>query len=263
MSRIYSSILSVFVLGAFAFFAAPAPAQDGNIPEKETVTIEKTLPNGGTVVVKKVGQEAAYATITIDGKSQEIDAFEPLSQVPEAARAAVEEAWNELGEIPKKTIKVDIDVSDAPDAAEWAERARSRVLYWYPKVVAMLDGEEAVDKIPDDFTIKLIFKDMDGVAYAAGREITVSTRHIKRNPKDFGLVVHETTHVAQAYPGVRETWAMEGATDYIRYYVTEARSNNHWAINPRTSKYTDSYGSFLPSVRYIHTVISTVHSHRR
>ena len=78
--------------------------------------------------------------------------------------------------------------------------------------------------------------------YAAGREITVSTRHIKRNPKDFGLVVHETTHVAQAYPGVRETWAMEGATDYIRYYVTEARSNNHWAINPRTSKYTDSYG---------------------
>ena len=173
MSRIYSSILSVFVLGAFAFFAAPAPAQDGNIPEKETVTIEKTLPNGGTVVVKKVGQEAAYATITIDGKSQEIDAFEPLSQVPEAARAAVEEAWNELGEIPKKTIKVDIDVSDAPDAAEWAERARSRVLYWYPKVVAMLDGEEAVDKIPDDFTIKLIFKDMDGVAYAAGREITV------------------------------------------------------------------------------------------
>ena len=242
MSRIYSSILSVFVLGAFAFVAAPAPAQDGNIPEKETVTIEKTLPNGGTVVVKKVGQEAAYATITIDGKSQEIDAFEPLSQVPEAARAAVEEAWNELGEIPKKTIKVDIDVSEAPDAAEWAERARSRVLYWYPKVVAMLDGEEAVDKIPDDFTIKLIFKDMDGVAYAAGRTITVSTRHIKRNPKDFGLVVHETTHVAQAYPGVRETWAMEGATDYIRYYVTEARSNNHWAINPRTSKYTDSYG---------------------
>ena len=79
MSRIYSSILSVFVLGAFAFFAAPAPAQNGNIPEKETVTIEKTLPNGGTVVVKKVGQEAAYATITIDGKSQEIDAFEPLS----------------------------------------------------------------------------------------------------------------------------------------------------------------------------------------
>lgn len=239
MSRKY---LYACVYAMLAAFACPQSFAQDAAPEKETASIERSLPNGGKVVVKKTGQEAAYATIEIDGKTLEVDAFEPLSRVPEEARGAVEEIWEQLGEIPKKTINVEIDTTDAPDAAEWAERAKSRVLYWYPKIVAMLDGEEAVDKIPDDFTIKLIFKDMDGVAYAAGRNITVSSRYIKSHPKDFGLVVHETTHVAQAYPNCREVWAMEGETDYIRYYVTEARTLNHWRVDPNRSKYTDSYG---------------------
>lgn len=232
-------------LGVLAcVWALDARAQDAEskVPEEKTVKIEKDLPSGGKVTIVKVGEQAAYAKIVRGDDVVEIDAFEPLSRVPEEARSIVEEAWNKLGEFPKKTINVEIDVSQAPDAQEWAERARSRVLYWYPKVVAMLDGEDAVDKIPDDFTIKLVFKDMDGVAYAAGREITVSSRYIKQNPQDFGLVVHETTHVAQAYPRCREVWAMEGETDYIRYYVTEARTRNHWRIDPNRSKYTDSYG---------------------
>ena len=235
-------ILSIFSALALGALACACVAQGADAPEKETVSIEKELPDGGKVLIKKIGQEAAFATIETEGKTIEIDAFEPISRVPEAARQIVADAWNQLGEIPKKTIKVEIDTTDAPDAAEWAERAKSRVLYWYPKVVAMLDGEQAVDKIPEDFTIKLVFKDMDGVAYAAGREITVSSRYIKRNPGDFGLVVHETTHVAQAYPPCRDVWAMEGETDYIRYYVTEARSKNHWRVDPKRSKYTDSYG---------------------
>ena len=232
--------LGVLVLLGLAQATGRVAADEA--PEKETITIEKELPSGGKVTINKVGQEAAYAVVEIGGEKTEIDAFEPLSRVPEEARGVVDEAWNQLGEIPKKTINVEIDVTDAPDALEWAERAKSRVLYWYPKVVALLDGDAAVDKIPEDFTIKLIFKDMDGVAYAAGNEITVSSRYIKRNPKDFGLVVHETTHVAQRYPRCRETWAMEGETDYIRYYITEARTKNHWRIDPEKSKYTDSYG---------------------
>ncbi len=225
------------VAGCFAQDSTSAPESD-----KSTQVFEKTLDDGARVVVKKVGQEAAFATIERNGVKIEIDAFEPLERVPENARDFVRETWEKLGEFPKKTIKVEIDVTEAPDAMEWAERAKSRVLYWYPKIVAMLDGEEAVDKIPDDFTIRLIFKNFDGVAYASGRSITVSSSYIKKAPRDFGLVVHETTHVAQAYPRVRETWAMEGLTDYVRYYITEARSKNHWRVDPEKSKYTDSYG---------------------
>ncbi len=239
--------LNVVLASALVAFliVAPSFAQDSvNMTEsdKTTQVFEKTLEDGARVVIKKVGQEAAFATIERNGEKIEIDAFEPLERVPENAREFVRETWEKLGEFPKKTIKVEIDVTEAPDATEWAERAKSRVLYWYPKIVAMLDGEEAVDKIPDDFTIRLIFKKFDGVAYASGRSITVSSSYIKKAPRDFGLVVHETTHVAQAYPRVRETWAMEGLTDYIRYYITEARSKNHWRVDPEKSKYTDSYG---------------------
>lgn len=243
MKKTFYAKLCVWALSALACLCfSQAYAQNADGPEKDTVKIEKELPSGGAILIQKVGQEAAFATLEIDGEKVEIDAFEPLTRFPEEARPIVEEAWNQLGEIPKKTINVEIDVTEAPDAAEWAERAKSRVLYWYPKIVAMLDGEEAVDQIPDDFTIKLVFKDMDGVAHASGRVITVSSRYIKRNPLDFGLVVHETTHVAQAYPRCREAWAMEGLTDYIRYYITEARSKNRWRVDPERSKYTDSYG---------------------
>lgn len=207
-----------------------------------TTAIEKELPSGAKVLFKKHGQEAAYATLVVDGKEVEIDSFEPISRFPEEARETALGVWNELGEIPKKTIDVEIDCSEAPDAQDWAERAKSRVQYWYPKIVEMLDGEAALDRIPEDHKIKLTFKDMDGVAYAAGAEITVSSRYIKHNPKDFGLIVHEATHVAQGYPRCREVWAMEGMTDYIRYYVTEARTKNHWRVDPERSKYTDSYG---------------------
>ncbi len=241
MTRKYYSVIAALVLGVSAAFCSASMAGEP-VQDVKTVTIEKELADGSKIVFKKHGQEAAYATLTIDGKEVEIDSFEPITRFPEETREVVTEVWNEMGEIPKKTINVEIDCSESPESQEWAERAKSRVLYWYPKVVALLDGEEAVDRIPDDFTIKLSFKDMDGVAYAMGRSITVSSRYIKRNPKDFGLVVHETTHVAQAYPNCREVWAMEGETDYIRYYITEARTKNHWGVDPNRSKYTDSYG---------------------
>ena len=234
---------------AFGCVLTTCRAQEGEqssraVEKKDgRVTITENLPDGARLVVVKVGQEPAVAHITLgsgDDKEYEIDAYEPLERVPEVARDAVRDIWDELGEIPKKTIKLEIDTSEAPDAEEWAQRAKSRVLYWYPKVVALLDGEDAVAEIPDDFTIRLVFKPID---YAAGREITVSSKYIKANPGDFGLVIHETTHVAQRYPRVREVWAMEGMTDYIRYFITEPRSKNKWRVDPQRSKYTDSYGT--------------------
>ena len=225
--------------------SAQTVAEDGETTTESngTVTVEKTLDGGVKVVVTKVGQQPAVAKITLPGKDAvEFDAYEPIETAPAEAREYIQQVWDRLGETPKKLINIEIDTTEAPDAAEWARRAQTRVQYWYPKVVEMLDGQEGLDRIPEDFKIRLVFKPMDGVAYAAGREITVSSRYIKARPDDFGLVIHETTHVAQAYPGVRETWAMEGMTDWIRYFVTEPRNKNTWRVDKERSKYTDSYG---------------------
>lgn len=227
--------------------AASSQRIDGN-GEVFTETIgridaETTLPGDVKVSVVKIGQEPAVATITEPGKDPvEFDAYEPIETAPEAAQEYLTKMWERLGETPEKLIDVEIDTSEAPDAADWARRAQARVQYWYPKVIKMLDGKEGLDRIPEDFKIRLVFKPMDGVAYASGREITVSSNYIKARPDDFGLVIHETTHVAQAYGRVRETWAMEGMTDWIRYFVTEPRSRNRWRVDPERSKYTDSYG---------------------
>ncbi len=201
-----------------------------------------TAPEGVSVKFEKTENQPAVAIATVDGVETRIEAFEPLDKLPERVREYVRAEWTKTGEFPAKTINVEVDVADAPDAAEWAESAKNRLIYWYPKIVEALDGKDAVAKIPDDFTIRLIFKDMDGVAYAAGRSITVSSRWIKQRPDDFGLVVHEATHVAQAYRGVREVWALEGVADYVRYYVSEPRSRNRWRIDPERSSYKQGYG---------------------
>ena len=216
-------IASVATVDSFAV-SSPSFAQDSAVEaivaeseetrreEGDAIYLSKTLAEGVVVNITKKGQEPAVAKIDIPG----------------AESVSIDASFDAIDE--------------APDAQEWAERAKRRVEYWYPRVVEMLDGEEGLANIPDDFKIRLVFKPMDGVAYAAGREITVSSRYIKARPDDFGLVIHETTHVAQAYPRVREVWAMEGMTDWIRYFVTEPRSRNSWRVNPERSKYTDSYG---------------------
>ena len=233
----------VALLFATPFVAARAQDEAADSDGANVVKFVKELDNGSEIEFEKVGQEPAVARVKTPGKDPVvIDAYDPIETAPEFAQKTILDVWQTLGEIPKKKINIEIDATAAPEAEPWAKRVQSRVEYWSPKVVEMLDGEEALEKIPDDFKIRLVFKPFNGVAYASGREITVSSSYIKSHPNDYGLVIHETTHVAQAYPRVREVWAMEGMTDYIRYFVTEPRSKNTWRVNPKTSKYTDSYG---------------------
>lgn len=239
----FAAFCAVVAIFAFSANVATCAEDEAKKDDGKKTFVVKVEENDAEIEFVKVGEEPAVATIRVPGEKEIVfDAYEPIESAPEFARKPIMDAWKTLGEIPKKKINIEIDVTEAPDAEDWAKRVQSRVEYWYPKVVEMLDGEEGLDKIPDDFKIRLVFKPFNGVAYAAGREITVSSAYIKEHPKDFGLVIHETTHVAQAYPRVREVWAMEGMTDYIRYFVTEPRSKNTWRVDPERSKYTDSYG---------------------
>lgn len=139
----------------------------------------------------------------------------------------------------KKSPPVTIDVSAAPETKAWAEKAAVLVQEWFPYVCQLL----ATDSYKPPKEIRLVFKpDIDAPAYAAGGEITVNATWIKQHPDDFGMMIHEMTHVIQAYPdgGDKPGWLVEGIADYIRWWRYEPESPRT-RVNPDTAKYTDSY----------------------
>ena len=64
---------------------------------------------------------------------------------------------------------------------------------------------------------------MKGVAYTSGNTITIAGDWIKKSPDDYGMVVHELTHVIQQYRRTKRTdgWLVEGIADYVRYFKYE------------------------------------------
>ena len=84
------------------------------------------------------------------------------------------------------------------------------------------------------------------IAATSGRKIRISPAWLKKRPDDYGMVIHELTHVVQGYPGGGPGWVTEGIADYVRYVQYEKR-----AITPkeqRKGNYKSGYwtaGSFL------------------
>lgn len=96
----------------------------------------------------------------------------------------------------------------------------------------------------------MVFKpNIDAPAYTAGDEITINAGWIHDHPDDFGMVVHELTHIVQAYPsaGDKPGWLVEGIADYIRWWRYEPEAPRPH-IDPQKSSYRDGYrttGAFL------------------
>jgi Peptidase of plants and bacteria len=161
----------------------------------------------------------------------------------------------------KPAVNVIIDVSDAPDAEEWAKKAKGVVETWHPRVAKMLKTEGHTP--PDE--VKLVFKsDMKGVAHSTGNSIVISNDWIKKHPEDLGMVVHELTHVIQHYPHsrVNNGWLVEGIADYIRFFHYEP-GPSIGRFNPAKAKYTDSYRTtarFLAWIEKTHdkTIVATL-----
>ena len=85
----------------------------------------------------------------------------------------------------------------------------------------------------------------DGVAYAAGSEIVVSSAYAKGAPDDIDVVAHEGFHVVQAYsnpdaPG----WAVEGLADFARARYGNLNAGACWSMQryQEGQSYTDAYG---------------------
>ena len=70
--------------------------------------------------------------------------------------------------------------------------------------------------------IVLVFKkDMKGVAFTSGHQITIAADWVRRHPEDKGMVVHELVHIIQSYPPTRSGWLVEGIADWVRFFKFE------------------------------------------
>ncbi len=139
---------------------------------------------------------------------------------------------------PKAAPPVTIDVSAAPEAKAWAERAAKLAAAWFPEVTSLLATQDW--EPPKE--MKILVKEIDPPAYASGGTITVSRKWIAAHPDDFGMIIHEMVHVVQSYPGGDDQpgWLTEGIADYIRWYRFEPEAPRP-RVDKEKSKYTDAY----------------------
>ena len=136
---------------------------------------------------------------------------------------------------PRVVIKVDI--TDAPELADWAEKAKKLCETWHPIICNLLGFKDA----PVYHEVTLRFKKMRGIASTTKDTINISAGFVKQHPDDFGMVLHELTHVIQAYPNYDPVWLVEGIADYVRYWHCEP-GVREFPITEK-SNYTDSYGT--------------------
>ncbi|MGH7168899.1 MAG: basic secretory protein-like protein [Gemmataceae bacterium] len=148
----------------------------------------------------------------------------------------------------KYPVEFLVDVSDAPEMKEWAEKAARICEQQY----TMINEELKVDGFqpPRRVRMKMTLKKMDFVAYASGNRITGSVAWFKRHPDDFGAMVHETVHVVQSYrvrgnPG----WLVEGIADYVRFFKYEPGKLGR--INARRARYDGSYRVTAAFLAYV------------
>jgi hypothetical protein len=129
-----------------------------------------------------------------------------------------------------------VDTSEVPELAGWGRQARDLVRKWYPLIEDLLRS----DGFTPPAEVHIVFKKhMRGVAYTRGTTIVIAAGWVKRHPDDYGMVVHEATHVVQAYRRFAPSWLVEGIADYIRFYHYEPGTK--LAVNPRRASYRDGY----------------------
>jgi hypothetical protein len=134
-------------------------------------------------------------------------------------------------------VRVTLDTSEVPELAGWADKAKGLVLEWHPRIAALLQS----DGFTPPAEVKLVFKkDLQGVAGTAGTTISIAAAWVKQHPDDYGMVIHELTHVIQAYPKYESAWLVEGIADYIRYSHYEPRTKPP-PIDPKKASYRDGY----------------------
>lgn len=156
-------------------------------------------------------------------------------------------AWGEETPVPaapaEKTaatqeFTIVLDYSKAPECEAFALKAKGLCEEWYPKINSLLFGPD--QPLPRR-EVTLEFKQMEGVAHATRGRIVISAEWVtKKAPDDYGMVIHELTHIVQNYRGGGEFWVTEGIADYVRDFVFEP-GKRRLRVNPDRASYKDGY----------------------
>lgn len=133
--------------------------------------------------------------------------------------------------------RISVEAHETPDLAEWAKRAGQLCAEWYPKIHTLLASEGFTP--PDKVTLRFR-ADMKGVAAASGNVINFAAGYVRGHTNDWGMVVHELTHVVQSYPPGGPGWLVEGIADYIRLTHFEPKAPRP-RLNPDKASYRDAY----------------------
>jgi hypothetical protein len=150
-------------------------------------------------------------------------------------------------------VEFTVDVSDAPDMKEWAEKAARVCERQYPMINDELKSAGFKPATQVTMTLK---KDYRGVAATGGSRITGSAKYFRDHPDDLGAMVHETVHVVQRYrtrnaPG----WLVEGVADWVRFFKYEPGKLGR--INPDRARYDGSYRVTAAFLNYVRETYDT------
>lgn len=147
----------------------------------------------------------------------------------------------------KHPIEFQVDVSDAPDMKEWAEKVARVCERQFPLICEELKSPGYKPTYWVTMTLK---NDYNGVAATGGGRITGSVKFFKAHPDDIGAMVHETVHVVQRYRGRGNPgWLVEGVADYYRFFKYEPGKIGR--INPDRARYNGSYRTTAAFLAYV------------
>jgi len=155
------------------------------------------------------------------------------------------------------------DTSQGPELQPWGRAAEALCTTWYGRIVTILKSNDNERRLPP--VVRIVFeKDMKGVAHVAGTTMHIAADWVKANPNDFGMVIHELTHLVQRYPNYRASWLVEGIADYVRakYFEPQLKLPR---IDFSKAKYTDFYkttAAFLTwaETKYNPNLVRTLHA---
>ena len=137
-------------------------------------------------------------------------------------------------------VKVNVDttqVADQPELVRWAAQAKKLIEEWHPRISNLLLSKGFDPPFEITFVIK---KQKKGVGHTTGQTITIMSGWIDKHPDDWGLVIHELTHVIQRY---RKTpaWVTEGVADYVRWAIYEGKPLKSFHCPSIPNGYTKGY----------------------
>jgi len=151
----------------------------------------------------------------------------------------------------KTTIR--FDFAGAPDLQQWGETQVAPALQeWYPKIVALLPSPG----FHPSKTINISFQEtMNAVAVTGGNQITANASYFRTHPDDVNALVHEATHIVQAYPSDGgPSWLVEGLDDYIRFYIVEPHTHGAH-IPPSRAPLVHYNDSYRTTANFLHWVV--------